>query len=150
MAAIPLALALSLITGASPLHAQAANPPKTAEESEPLQEWRGQYGGWTDPGSKIVMEANGWHRLWRSLDKTEPPLDFSTHFAVVAYAGEHPTGGFTIAFLEPVKQGGDLLIRWRVNPPAKDAYVTQAFAQPWKVKVFPLPKGKIKVEMVDE
>ena len=150
MPALPLALLLALSIGATPLSAQAATPPKSAEQTEPLQEWRGQYGGLTDAGAQVVKNATRWSHLWRSLGKTEPSLDFTTHFAVVAFAGEHPTGGFTIEFLEPVKQGEDLLIRWRVQPPPKDAYVTQAFAQPWKVKAFPLPKGKIKVEMVDE
>lgn len=149
MVGLPLALLLSFPVGAIPLSAQATPPPGIAEPSAPLLEWRGQYGGLTEAGAQVVRNATGWSHLWRNLDKTQPPLDFTTHFAVIAFAGEHPTGGFTIEFLEPVKQGDDLLIRWRVLPPPKDAYVTQAFAQPWKVKAFALPKGKIQVERVD-
>lgn len=109
-------------------------------------EWRGQYGGEPDPGAQAVMNADQWKRLWKGLGREAPALDFSKACAVVAYAGERPTGGFTLEFLEPVPQGDDLLIRWRVRSPSPETYTTQAIAHPWKVQAFPRPKGKVKLE----
>ena len=53
-------------------------------------------------------------------------------------------GGFTVEFLEPVKKGGDLLVRYRLLEPT--GMVTEAFTQPWSARAYPRPKGKILVE----
>ncbi len=127
----------------SVLPATAQAPP--AAPSPAPEEWRGQYGGEPIPGAVAVTNADHWKRLWRGLGREAPALDFSKVCAVVAYAGERPTGGFTLEFLEPVPQGDDLLIRWRVCSPSPETYTTQAIAHPWKVKVFPRPKGKVKL-----
>ena len=119
-------------------------------QMEEAREWRGQYGGEATATARSITDEHQWTRLWRQLDKPMPALDFTRNLAVVAYAGQRPTGGFTLEFLEPVHQGEDLLIRWRVRRPAPDAFVTQAFAQPWKVKVFPQPKGKLRLEEIKE
>lgn len=129
-----------MVLAALPAVAQA--PPETPAP----EEWRGQYGGESVPGAVAVMNADQWKRLWRGLDREAPALDFSKAFAVVAYAGERPTGGFTLEFLEPVPQGDGVLIRWRVRSPSPETYTTQAIAHPWKVKAFPRPKGKVKLE----
>jgi hypothetical protein len=146
MKALP---ALVLGGAAASLPAQAP-PPAAAEAVAPTLEWRGQYHGQPEPGAEAVLDAHRWERLWRSLDQRPPALDFKTHCAVAAYAGMRPTGGFTLEFLEPVLQGDDLLIRWRVRRPAPDSYTTQALAQPWKVKAFPRPRGKVKLEQVKD
>jgi hypothetical protein len=114
--------------------------------SAPSLEWRGQYQGEPSPAAATVMDAHRWARLWRSLDQPAPPLDFARYFAVVAFAGEEPTGGYTIEFLPPVVQGDGLLIQWRVKAPSPETYTTQAIAHPWKVKAFPRVAGAVKVE----
>lgn len=121
-----------------------AQTPASPAASDSL-EWKGQYGGELQ-GAKAVMDSVHWSMLWRGLERSAPALDFTKYCAVVAYAGKRPTGGFTIEFLEPVPQGDDLLIRWRVRSPSPETYTTQAIAHPWKVKVFPRPKGHVKLE----
>ena len=129
----------ALVGAAAPSQTPASAPTAAALE------WKGQYGGEPE-GADVVMNAVRWSMLWRGLERSAPALDFTNHFAVVAYAGERPTGGFTIEFLEPVPQGDDLLIRWRVRSPSPETYTTQAIAHPWKVKAFLRPKGKVKLE----
>jgi hypothetical protein len=126
------------------LTAQTSAP--TGTETAPLLEWRGQYGGNPEASADAVLDAHHWNRLWKSLERAAPPLDFTMYCAVVAYAGLKPTGGFTLDFLDPVPRGDDLLIRWRVRAPAPDSYTTQALARPWQVKAFPRPKGKVLLE----
>ncbi len=122
----------------------AAQTPPASPTADPL-EWKGQYGGDAE-GAELILDAAHWNSLWRSLERPAPTLDFTKFFAVVAYAGERPTGGFTLEFLEPAPQGDDLLIRWRVRSPSPDSYTTQAIAHPWKVKAFPRPKGTVRLE----
>jgi hypothetical protein len=143
---VPLALTL---TGTA-VSALAQAPSPAGERTTPAQEWRGQYHGQPEPGAEGVMDAHRWERLWRSLDQQAPALDFTRYCAVVAYAGQRPTGGFTLEFFEPVPQGDDFLIRWRIRSPAPDSYTTQAQAQPWKVRAFPRPRGKVKLEQVKD
>lgn len=121
----------------------ASAPPQT--QPLPILEWRGQYQGDSSIGAEAILNDAHWNRVWRGLEGSGPPLDFTRMIAVVAYAGERPTGGFTLEFLAPVSQGDDLLIQWRVKAPAPDSYTTQAIAHPWKVKAFPRPKGQVKL-----
>ena len=124
-------------------------PPASPEARQPaLLEWRGQYGGEEAAGAQVVLDAHRWSRLWGSLGRQAPPLDFTRYVAVVAYGGRRLTGGYTLAFLEPVADGDDVLIRWRILPPAPDAYTTQAIARPWAIRAFPRPKGRVILEPV--
>lgn len=137
-------LPLCLLLGAAP-----AVPGRAAQAAKATLEWSGQYGGDPSPGAEVVMDAGQWGRLWRRLERPAPPLDFSRYCAVVAFAGQRPTGGFTLEFLPPIPQGKDLRVRWRVHPPSPQSYVTEAFAQPWHVKAFPRPGGGVKLERMD-
>lgn len=112
--------------------------------AEKPMEWKGQYGGQIDPGTVVAADASAWSRLWLSLAQDAPDLDFKKYFAVAVFAGEHPTGGFTIEFLEPVFKGIDVIVRYRIMPPS--GFATQAVAQPWKVRAFPRVDGKVFVE----
>jgi hypothetical protein len=120
-----------------------------AQDEETL-EWRGQYGGEDAPTAEVITHAAAWTRLWRRLDKPVPQIDLTRNCAVVAFAGLRPTGGYTIEYLDPVIQGDDLLVCWRVRPPAPGSYVTQALARPWKVKVIARPKGSLRLEQVKD
>lgn len=145
---MPKILTMLMLLGA--LAGWAQVPPSPPGSGAPALEWRGQYHGQPQPGAEAVLDAHRWERLWRSLDQRAPALDFTTHCAVVAYAGERPTGGFTLEFLDPVAQGDDLLIRWRVRRPSPDSYTTQALAQPWKVKALPRPRGSVRLVRLDD
>ena len=112
---------------------------------EPLLEWKGQYGGSIEAKQRVVMDANGWTRLWLSLEQGgAPPLDFTKYFAVAVMAGERPTGGYTVEFLDPVPKGMDVIVRYRIETPI--GFTTQAVARPWAVRAFPRVQGKVHVE----
>ena len=106
----------------------------------------GKAGTAAHSGHQLVVDANGWTRLWRSLGQQAPPLDFTKYFAVAVMAGEHPTGGYTIEFLELMPKEPDVTVRYRVKKPT--GYTTQAIAQPWKVRAFPRVDGKVRVEAI--
>ncbi len=113
-----------------------------AKKEKPM-EWKGQHGGPIDAGTQVATEEGEWTRLWLMLGSDAPPLDFKKFFAVAVFAGERPTGGYTVDFLEPAPKGADVTVKYRVVPPS--GFTTQAIAQPWKVKAFPRVKGKVFV-----
>jgi len=115
-----------------------------AKKAEKPMEWKGQYGGPIDSGTEVAVDAGGWTRLWLQVGQDAPALDFKKYFAVAVFAGERPTGGFTVEFLDPVPKGMDVIVRYRVNPPT--GFSTQAIAQPWKIRAFERVKGKVFVE----
>ncbi len=115
-----------------------------AKKTEKPMEWKGQYGGPIDAGTEVAADASAWSRLWMRLGQDAPALDFKKYFAVAVFAGERPTGGFTVEFLEPEPKGMDLIVRYRIKPPS--GFSTQAIAQPWKVRAVPRVKGKVFLE----
>lgn len=123
------------------LSASAAAP---AKEKKPVMEWKGQNGGPSQPGHKLVTDAKGWEALWRVIGQDAPALNLKTHAAVAVFIGEKPTGGWTAVFEEPKLKDGDLLVVYTVRAPK--GFTTQAFTAPYIVRAFPKPaKGKIQV-----
>lgn len=113
-----------------------------AKKEKPM-EWKGGYGGPIDARTEVAADEGEWTRLWLMLGSDAPPLDFKKYFAVAVFAGEKPTGGYMIEFLDPVPKGMDLTVRYRVLPPS--GFATQAITQPWKVRAYPRVKGKVFV-----
>jgi hypothetical protein len=119
-----------------------------ARKAEKAMEWKGQYGGPADAGAEVASDAAAWRRLWLTLGQDAPALDLNKYSAVAVFAGEQPTGGYAVELLDPVRKGRDLIVRYRIKPPA--GFTTQAIARPWKVRAVPRAKGKIIVEAAPE
>lgn len=146
-AALILAASGAFALGRRP-PAEAKQPPK--EKTAPMSslEWTGQYGGPGEPGFEVVSNSAGWTALWRKFGKDAPELDLEKNVAVAVFVGEKPTGGFTVEFLEPQTQSGVFLVRAVVKTPT--GFTTQAFSQPWKIRSFPRPEGRVVVEVRPE
>ena len=136
-------LIFAAITSIAGAHAQ-SSAEKSSRSVKQSTEWKGQYGGSLEAGHQLVVDANGWTRLWRSLGQHAPPRDFTKYFAVAVMAGERPTGGYSIEFLDLVPKETDVIVRYRIKKPT--GYTTQAIAQPWKVRAFPRVAGNVRVE----
>lgn len=131
---IRAALVLSLLLPAGAAQAKKEKP----------MEWKGQQGGPIDPIAEVAADDAAWTRLWLQIGQDAPPLDFKKFYAVAVFAGERPTGGWTVDFQEPVNKGPDAIVRYKILPPS--GFATQAIARPWKVRAFPRVKGKVSVE----
>ncbi|MGA2082443.1 MAG: protease complex subunit PrcB family protein [Holophaga sp.] len=107
--------------------------------------WRGEMNGWPVAGAEVVEDAGRWNQVWRRLQRDTPFFDFTNAVAVVAYAGQQPTSGYGIEFLNPVAQGDDLVVTWQIVPPPSDSLELQVLTQPWEVQAFPRPKGNVVV-----
>lgn len=124
-----------------------AGPASAKKKTEKPMEWKGQQNGSMTVEHEVVTDEKAWERLWLRLGKDAPELDFKKFVAVVVFAGERPTGGFSVDFMDPapVKDGG-IKVLYKIKEPAPDSFVTQAFALPWKVRAFPRPRGAVTVE----
>jgi hypothetical protein len=132
--------------GATAACAMGRRPPEkpaapAAEKPMTIQEWKGQYGGPEEPGALVATDQGSWARAWKQVGKDAPPLDFTQYVAVMVFVGQKSTGGYSPVFDEPVAQGDDVVVRYRVPKPS--GFTTQALAQPWKARAFPRPKGKL-------
>lgn len=143
-------LAAAALTAATAACGMGRRPAAAATEKTPMSimEWKGQYGGPSEPGSVVANDQAAWQRAWKQVGKEAPPLDFAQFVGVMVFVGEKPTGGWTVAFDAPLAQGDDVLLRYRVPKPG--GFTTQAFAQPWKAHAFPRPKGRVIVEAASE
>jgi hypothetical protein len=132
-----------LIPGMTLVGAPAAAAPSPAQESQSPMAWRGDQNGRMAPGAEVVTDAGHWNDLWRHLQRDTPPFDFTRSVAVVAYAGQCGTSGFSLQFLDPVLQGDDLWVAWMVVPPPPGSFNMQVITYPWEIQAFPRPKGRV-------
>lgn len=134
-------IAALLVAGAAVLPATAHAKKRKAEKP---MEWKGQQGP-MEAAVETVADAKAWERLWLKIGQDAPDLDFKKFVAVAVFAGEKPTGGFVVEFADtaPAPDGG-IKVKWRLKAP--DGFASQAFAQPWKVRAFPRPRGAVVVE----
>ena len=127
---------------------QKTETPAAVEKTMTTLEWKGQYGGPSDPGNAVATDQGSWERAWKQVGKDAPALDFASHVAVMVFVGQKTTGGYSPVFDEPIARGDDLVVRYRVPKPS--GFTTQALAQPWKARAFPRPKGRVLVEAAPE
>jgi hypothetical protein len=121
-----------------------AVPAHAKKKAEKPMEWKGQQGP-IEAGAQTIGDQKAWEMLWLKIGQDPPELDFKKWVAVAVFAGEKPTGGWRIEFDEPAPaRGGGVKIRWKVLEP--DGMASQAFAQPWKVRAFPKPRGQVALE----
>jgi hypothetical protein len=137
-------LSLALAAGG----AACAHAPTGPEVSVmPVQEWKGAHGGPTEPGTAVATDAASWNALWRRMGQAPPELDLAKAVAVAVYLGRRPTGGWR-ASIEGSTRGDDLVVRCRAVKPG--GFVAQVLTEPWAVRAFPRPKGRVIVEAAPE
>lgn len=113
-----------------------------AKENKPM-EWKGQFGGIDKPGHRVVVDQEGWKKLWADIGKPAPEADLEKHVAVAVFFGTRNTGGYSAAFKE-IKVGKDrAVLKYSIKPPKGMAM--QALTQPWHVRLFDKPAKPLTV-----
>lgn len=145
------------------LPASAGHVNKVRTDARPAQAPRLEWSGDGGPDQRESMRATdraGWKKLWETLQKahpimdlngkpvpdpkkvTPPAPDFSRYVAVAVFAGECPSGGWTIG-LQSELRDDDLWVLYRTRGPGPEALSTQALTYPWVVRLYPRPKGRV-------
>lgn len=113
------------------------------------REFQGQNCAVGEPCEKVIRTAEEWNALWKScVGAAAPPADFSRQFAVAVFVGLQSTGGYGVEFLEPQTGNAACVVSYRLIRPGPGAFVTQAFTQPYAVRLFDRTAGAIQVSEV--
>lgn len=122
------------------------NGAKDAAADVTPNEWRGGFCAEERPSARIIESGAEWDRLWRdSIKQKSPEVDFSKHLAAAVFLGAKPTGGYGVEYLDPLSDGKELVLRYRVRSPK--GMVIQAFTQPYAVKLY--RKTGLKVSLAE-
>lgn len=80
-------------------------------------------------------------KLWdmaHGTDNTVPPLiDFSKEYVIGVFAGEKPTGGYSIAVSSVTDEGDTRTVAITISKPGEGCMTTQAFTSPYQIVVVP-------------
>src|SRR3989338_6151041 len=108
-------------------------------------EWSGQYSHQKTFKELIITDNFAWKRLWNRLfsERSIPDIDFKSYVVVCVFLGVRPTGGYSVEFEKPYLKDKKMIIPYKEHKP--EGIVTQAFTQPYGMKVF---EKKSNVEIV--
>jgi serine/threonine-protein phosphatase 6 regulatory ankyrin repeat subunit B len=115
-----------------------------AVEKYDVMEWSGQYSHKKNPSELVIINDFEWKRLWNRLfpERSIPDVDFNKYVVVCVFLGVRPAGGYSVEFGQPHLKDNKMIIPYKENKP--EGVVTQAFTQPYKIKVFE-KKGDVEV-----
>lgn len=107
-----------------------------AIEKYDAMEWSGQYSHQKSHSESVITNGFKWKKLWNRLfsEMSMPEIDFNKYVVVCVFVGARPTGGYSIEFGQPYLKNSKMIIPYKEHKP--QGIVTQAFTQPYKIKVF--------------
>ncbi|BAD39580.1 hypothetical protein STH595 [Symbiobacterium thermophilum IAM 14863] len=114
---------------------------------------RGTHSGITAQEAALITSLAEWEALWRrhasrfDPPPALPPVDFSRSSVVALFAGERPTGGYSLYITDVAPQGDSLRVTALELRPAPGRPVTQAVTQPYHVIAVPRVKKDTRLEV---
>jgi hypothetical protein len=99
----------------------------------------GDRSGITSAQERVVLDAEEWRRLWQEheaggpANRSLPSVDFSREVCVAIFAGQRPTGGFTVTVEETTGSASGLEVAYRLTGPPPGAIVSQALTSPFQI-----------------
>jgi len=109
--------------------------------------WHGGNCGVSRPETRVIEDAAAWDALWsEEFAKSAPDVDFKEHFAVAVFLGLRNTGGYSVEFLPPALESGEVTLGYRVLSPAPTGFVIQAFTQPYAIQLYKKTKLPFQVK----
>lgn len=114
---------------------------------------RGTHSGITAQEAALITSLAEWEALWRrhasrfDPPPALPPVDFSRSSVVALFAGERPTGGYSLHIADAALQGESLRVTAVEMRPAPDRTVTQAVTQPYHIIAVPKVKKQTRLEV---
>jgi len=110
-------------------------------------EWVGGNCGVSAARAELIRDSQSWEALWKeAFGAQAPSVDFSKHMALAVFAGSVSTGGYGVDFLPPQKNGGDVVLSYRIRPPSASGFVIQAFTQPYAIKLYRAVGSSVRID----
>lgn len=108
-------------------------------------EWNGPFSSVEKPEVRLVKTEAEWKKLWGDIGAPEAPVaDLQVHFAVAVFLGQRNTGGYGVKLLDPVVDGGKVLIGYRESVPRGITF--QALTYPYAVRLYAKTGADVVVE----
>jgi hypothetical protein len=88
----------------------------------------------------LVFGDEALRDVWKKMvGEGEPPaVDFAKDYAILLFAGQHPTSGYSIEPHRANVDGRVLIIEATLLAPPEGSYVAQTLTSPWAVMAVPI------------
>lgn len=115
---------------------------------------RGTDSGYQNTSQMVIDNSERWLDLWQQHTcntEPSPPLpqvDFTRYSVVAVFAGEKPTGGYSVEILtaqttgSEIKNQPSLVITVEYRQPKAGEFVTEAFTYPYHMIKIPKIDGQ--------
>jgi hypothetical protein len=114
---------------------------------------RGTDSGYQSASQMVIDNSERWNDLWQQHTyNTEPPppvprVDFTRYSVVAVFAGEQPTGGYSVEILSVETSGSptqeQLTITVQHRQPSAGDFVTEALTYPYHMIRMPKIDGRV-------
>lgn len=114
---------------------------------------RGSNSGYQSASQMVIDNSERWSNLWQQhTSNTEPPppvpqVDFTRYSVVAVFAGEKPTGGYSVEILSVETSGSQtqeqLAITVQYRQPSAGDFVTEALTYPYHIIGIPKIDGRV-------
>lgn len=122
---------------------------------------RGSDSGYQSASQIMVIDnSEQWNDLWQQHTcNTEPPppvpqVDFTRYSVVAVFAGEQPTGGYSVEIFSaetsgsPTQEQPSIAITVQYRQPKAGEFVTEALTYPYHIIRIPKIDGKVVLKQI--
>ncbi len=87
----------------------------------------------------LITSEEGLAKLWKLVQTNvpEPKVDFTTHSVIAVFAGQKPTGGYSIT-VKKIEDGEKRNVVVTLTSPGADCIVTQIITEPYQIVTVPI------------
>ena len=104
---------------------------------------QGTYSAYPTASKLAIARTAEWEDLWQqhSSDDVPPPpvpkVDFTQDRVIAVFAGEKPTGGYSVEIISVETTNSQLVITVQYRQPRAEDIVTEAITHPCHIIKFP-------------
>lgn len=145
------AILMSILT--NPAAGMAAYDPPSKVEPNPAMIAAGSRSAIDTPRNRIVKDKADFAMLWLEHTAHEnpapvpPDVDFSESTVAAVFAGNQPTGGYSLTLTGLDKTPGGWVVRLSLVTPGPDCMTTQVITQPWAMVRVPGHDQPINIQV---
>lgn len=130
---------------------------RLGQAHEFLMEWGGTYDGPKEAKRMFARTPGELQGMIQVFGQSavqlipEGGFDFNKYMLAAISLGEKSTGGYSVRIMDAYERGGILYVRYYEKSPNQQLIVTQAFTNPYHLKLLPASKVlTIKFEKISE
>jgi hypothetical protein len=108
---------------------------------------QGVYSGYNESGGLIIDNENNFKTLWaQTTGGQAPDVDFDSKVVLAAFAGDKPTGGYSIQISEVVLDDEKITANITLITPGRNCAVASSITNPYHI--ISIDKQEMPIEFV--